>query len=86
MTVRTTEATVTFRHPFSLMSLGLAQPAGTYRVVTEEEEILGLSFIAFRRIATLLYIPALSISKGSNQIFAVSSTELAAALKADERA
>lgn len=29
------------------------QPAGTYRPVTEEEQIHGLSFIAFRRTATL---------------------------------
>ena len=29
-------------------------PAGTYRLVTEEEGIPGLSFVAFRRTATLL--------------------------------
>jgi hypothetical protein len=28
-------------------------PAGTYRLVTEEEEIPALSFVAFRRTATL---------------------------------
>jgi hypothetical protein len=45
MAVRTTETTVTFRHPFTLTSLDGPQPAGTYRLVTDEEEILGLSFL-----------------------------------------
>jgi len=55
--VRTTESTITFRRPFTLSALDKAQPAGTYRVVTEEEEIDGLSFVAFRRTATLLHLP-----------------------------
>jgi len=50
--VRTTETTITFRRPFTLSALDKAQPAGTYRVVTEEEEIDGLSLVAFRRRAT----------------------------------
>jgi hypothetical protein len=59
MADRTTETTVTFKHPFSLTSLDSRQPAGTYRLVMDEEEILGLSFLAFRRTATMLHIPAL---------------------------
>ena len=38
--MRTTETAVTFRHPFVLAALAATQPAGTYRLVTEEEEIL----------------------------------------------
>jgi hypothetical protein len=53
MTVRTTETTVTFRHPFTLTSLDRPQPAGTYRLVTDEEEILSLSSLAFQRTATM---------------------------------
>ena len=87
MADRTTETMATFKHPFSLTSLDGSQPAGTYRVVTDEEEILGLSFLAFRRTATMLHIPpispALSISGSSNQVFTVNSAELAAALEAD---
>ena len=49
MSVRTTETTVTFKHPFTLPSFDGPQPAGTYRLVMDEEEILGLSFLAFRR-------------------------------------
>ena len=39
--MRTIETMVTFRHPFVLTALETAQPAGTYRLVTEEEEIPG---------------------------------------------
>ena len=60
MSVRTTETTVTFKRPFTLPSVDSPQPAGTYRLVMDEEEILGLSFLAFRRTATMLHIPAIS--------------------------
>ena len=83
MAIRTTETTVTFRRPFRLTSLDRPQPAGTYRLVTDEEEILGLSFLAFQRTATMLYIPAISNSSSPTQVFHVNSAELAIALEAD---
>ncbi len=86
MAVRTSETTVTFRHPFTLTSLDGPQLAGTYRLVMDEEEILCLSFLAFRRTATMLHIPAISITDRPNQVFPVNSAELAAALEADGRA
>ena len=39
MSTRTTETTVTFRRSFTLLALEGAQPAGTYRLVTEEEQV-----------------------------------------------
>ncbi|HET7439160.1 MAG TPA: hypothetical protein VFJ56_06640 [Nitrospira sp.] len=33
-------------------------PAGDYRVVTDEELIEGLSFPAYRRVATMIFLPA----------------------------
>ena len=47
--MRTTETAITFRRPFVLTTLDSAQPAGTYRIVIEEEEIPGLSFVAKAR-------------------------------------
>ena len=41
---RSIETTVTFRRPFTLAALDGVQPAGTYRLVEEQEEIAGLSF------------------------------------------
>lgn len=43
--------TVSFRSPFTLPGLDRTYPAGTYEVVTDEEQ-LDLSFSAFRRIET----------------------------------
>lgn len=86
MTIRTRETTITFRHPFSLTAVDGSQPAGAYRLITDEEEIIGLSFLAFRRTATMLHIPAVSRSlSGRNQVFLVDPAELAAALELDGR-
>ncbi|MGL5114360.1 MAG: hypothetical protein ACRC7G_14085 [Beijerinckiaceae bacterium] len=87
MTIRTRETTVTFAHPFSLGGVDQPQPAGTYRVVSDDEEVPGISFVALRRVATFLHTPALSI-QGSirTEVFEVGASELAAALDDDERA
>lgn len=83
MTVRTTETTVTFKRPFSLPELDQPQPAGTYRVITDEEEISGLSFVAFRRIATMLRLPSLATTGRREETVNIDANELSAALTAD---
>ena len=55
MTIRTTRTTVTFKHPFALRGYDGVLPAGDYRVLTDEELIDGLSFLAYRRVATLIF-------------------------------
>ena len=82
--MRTTETTVTFTHPFTLPPLDGPQPAGTYRLVTDEEEIQGISFLAFQRVATMLHLPAVSLPDGGHQrIVVIDPEEIAAALQAD---
>src|ERR1700704_1445409 len=83
--LRTTETTITFRRPFTLSALDKSQPAGTYRVVTEEEEIDGLSFVAFRRTATLLHLPALSTASATQLVVNVDPLEWTAIVEADGR-
>jgi hypothetical protein len=56
MTVRTSRKSVTFTQPFSLSGIGEVQPAGTYTVETDEELLPGLSFPAYRRLATLMVL------------------------------
>jgi len=85
MTARTTETTVTFKNKFNLSHLDGPQPAGTYRLVTVDEEIPGLTFIAFRRTYTMLHVPALAKGGGKTQVFTVDPEELEAALNADQR-
>jgi hypothetical protein len=55
---RTTSKTVTFSHPFVLTGMDGVQPAGTYTVETDEELVDGLSFPAYRRVATVILLPA----------------------------
>ncbi|MGO9136004.1 MAG: hypothetical protein ACLP8A_18435 [Methylovirgula sp.] len=85
MTIRTTETTVTFRHPFSLWAFDGKQPAGTYRLVIDEEEIIGLSFLAYQRMATMLHTPALAAPGGMHEVFSTDPAELETALQADAR-
>lgn len=66
-----------------LSALEARQPAGTYRLVVDEEEIPGLSFLAYRRTATMLHIPAISVQSGRHQVVEVDPEDLAAALTAD---
>ncbi|MBB6251116.1 hypothetical protein [Nitrospirillum iridis] len=84
MATRTTETTVTFRHAFRLAPLDELQPAGTYQVSVEEESIDALSFLAFRRAATLLHLPALATASGVRQTVPVDPQDLANALDDDK--
>jgi hypothetical protein len=85
MPERTTETTVTFKHPFMLDSFDAMQPAGTYQLAIEEEEVLGLSFPAYRRTSTVLRVPA-GPNTSARQAFPVDHKQLEAALAADARA
>jgi hypothetical protein len=58
MTVRTSHKTVTFTWPFSLNGIDEVQPAGNYTVETHEDLLPGLSVPAWRRIATLIFLPS----------------------------
>jgi len=53
MPIRTTK-------PFTLGSFDVPQAAGTYRVVTEEEVMEGMSSPAYRRHSTTLHTPAVT--------------------------
>lgn len=54
---RTRDQTWTFRRAFVLNGVGRPLPPGSYRVVTDEELIEGLSFPAYRRVATMMFVP-----------------------------
>ena len=83
MTVRTSRKTVTFTHPFTLSATDEVQPAGTYAVETEEELLPNLSFAAYRRIATLIFLPSRPGSGIGEQVVEVDPAELEAAQKRD---
>lgn len=85
MNVRTREATVTFDHAFHLGAADGDLPAGTYRLVIDEEQLLGVSSLAYRRIATMLHTPALAAPPGRSQCLSVNAAELDAALLKDQQ-
>jgi hypothetical protein len=85
MKMRTCETTVTFRRPFMLADLEGMQPPGTYRIITDEEEIAGISFIAYRRMATMLQVPAIDAPGRSSQTVPIDPGDLATAILADGR-
>jgi len=79
MTMRTTSRTVTFIHPFNLSGIDKEQPAGTYTVETDEELLQALSLPAYKRISTLIRLPARPRSTMVTQIVEINPQELAAA-------
>ena len=83
MAERTTETEITFTHPFHLHSFSEPLEAGTYRLVVDEELIEGLSFTAYRRVATHLEIPAISVAMARRQFLQVSPVEIDEALARD---
>jgi hypothetical protein len=58
MTTRTTTKTVRFHRPFYLKGVDRLLPPADYRVVTDEELIAGFSFAAYRRVSTVIFVPA----------------------------
>ena len=83
MTVRTSQRTVTFTRPFSLSSVDEAQQAGTYTVQTHEETLPGLSFLAWRRTATLIFLPSRPGGAFVEQLVEIDPLELEAAQERD---
>ena len=80
MTLRTHRETLTFAHPFTLSGAEDVQAPGTYTVQTDEELIEGLSFLAYRRVATVIFVPLRHGGPGSLQAITVDPHELADAL------
>ena len=81
MTVRSRREVVTFRHPFQIRGVDRMLPAGAYGVITDEEMIEGLSFAAFRRVATLIEVPA--AAGRSMELISIGSVDLSDAQRID---
>jgi hypothetical protein len=82
MTIRSRRETVTFKHPFRIRGVDRLLPAGAYEVITDEEMIEGLSFAAFRRIATMIVVPAAATRLAMERI-PIGSVDLSDAQRID---
>ena len=82
MLTRTRVDTLTFTRPFSLKGVDHPLPAGDYRVSTDEELIEGLSFPVYRRVATMILVPARA-GASSVEMFAIDPADLRGAQERD---
>jgi hypothetical protein len=81
MAMRTTNKIVTFHRPFCLKGVDRWLPPADYRVMTDEELIEGLSFSAYHRVSTVIFVPG---SFGSSvEMVNVDPLELQSAMDRD---
>jgi hypothetical protein len=83
MTIRTSRKTVTFSKPFTLGGVDEVLPAGAYTVETDEEPLDGISFLAYRRISTVLYVPGRPGDRVLARMLTIDPNQLDAALERD---
>ena len=85
MVTRTKRVTLTFQNSFSLKGVDRRLGAGDYEVVTDEELIEELSFPVYRRVATMILLPA-DARQSSIEMVTVEPADLAAAHERDSAA
>jgi hypothetical protein len=86
MTMRTSSKTVSFARPFLLKGVDRVLAAGQYKVITDEELIEELSFPVYRRVATMIFVPADSQNSSSVEMVAIDPRNLKDAQDRDAEA
>jgi hypothetical protein len=86
MTIRTSSKTVSFARPFLLKGVDRVLAAGQYKVTTDEELIEELSFPVYRRVATMIFVPADSQNSSSVEMIAIDPRDLQDAQDRDAEA
>ena len=76
MAIRTSSKTVSFARPFLLKGIDRVLAAGQYKVITDEELIEELSFPVYRRVATMIFVPADSQNSSSVEMVAIDPRDL----------
>ncbi len=82
MIARSLSKTVVFSRPFLLKGIDRMLPAGPYQVVTDEELIEGISFPVYRRVATMIFVPA-ALGGSSIEMVTIDPLDLQSALERD---
>ena len=83
MIARSLSKTVVFKRPFLLKGIDRMLPAGDYQVVTDEELIEGISFPVYRRVSTMIFVPAATHRASSIEMVTLDPLDLQAALDLD---
>ena len=74
---------MTFAHPSLLKGVDRILAAGDNRVATDKELIEGLSFPVYRRVATMIFVPAESGSASTVDMVTIDPQDLQAAQELD---
>jgi hypothetical protein len=82
MIARTLHKDVAFTRPFLLKGVDRVLPAGTYKIVMDEELIEELSFPVYRRVSTMIFVPARSHTSATEMVI-IDPRELQAAQDRD---
>src|ERR1700681_112582 len=85
MTTRTRRSSVVFNHPFLLKGIDRILPPGKYEIVTDEALIEELSFPVYRRVSTMIFVPAQSHQASSVEMVAIDPLDLRAVQDRDTR-
>ena len=83
MTTRSRREVITFRHPFRIKGIDRVLPSGAYDVITDEEMIEGLSFASFRRVATMIMVPAAAPRDSTMEMISIGSVDRSDAQRID---
>jgi hypothetical protein len=83
MISRTSNTLVVFRHPFELRGVDRTLPQGEYRVMTDEQLIEELSFPAYRRTSTVIFVPGDSPHGSAVEMVTIDPRDLQAAQDRD---
>jgi hypothetical protein len=83
MTTRSRRETIHFKHPFRIKGIDRLLAPGAYEVITDEEMIEGLSFASFRRVATMIMVPAAAPRTSSMEMISIGSVDLSDAQRED---
>ena len=83
MTMRVTTCSQTFQRDFLLAGFDAPIPAGITDIEHHEEQIEGLSFIAYRRVTTTIALPSGAQTSRLRQIVEIDPTDLARAVEQD---
>lgn len=84
MTTRTSLTNVTFHRSFALGGFDEQFPEGVYTIETDEELLEGISFVAYRRISTLIHLHIDPKHPGLMRTLTIDPNELHAALARDQ--
>jgi len=83
MNTRTSDRIVSFKLPFSLKGVDRLLAPGDYRVLTDEALIDGLSFPVYRRVSTMIFLPAQFHQASSVELVTIDPLDLQAAQERD---